>query len=108
MKNPRHETLARMAEVVGYEGAVVPESESAAVAQSEQTGFPYEIRVLGPLTVLFTGTPVAMPLKQRALLALRAVQPDQTVSHEEIADALWSGEAPPAYQKLAHTRRTVC
>ncbi|TQK44219.1 DNA-binding SARP family transcriptional activator [Streptomyces sp. SLBN-118] len=104
VKNPRHETLARMAEVVGYDyGAAAPGSEPDADQQPDQPGFHYEIRLLGPLTVLCTGLPVAMPLKQRALLGLLAVQPDQTVSHEEIADVLWSGEAPPAYQKLVHT-----
>ncbi|MEU3917467.1 BTAD domain-containing putative transcriptional regulator [Streptomyces sp. NPDC029004] len=104
VKNPRHETLARMAEVVGYDyEAAGPGSEPDTDLQADQPGFRYEIRLLGPLTVLCTGLPVAMPLKQRALLGLLAVQPDQTVSHEEIADVLWSGEAPPAYQKLVHT-----
>ncbi|MET7615490.1 BTAD domain-containing putative transcriptional regulator [Streptomyces sp. NPDC005408] len=104
VQNPRHETLARMAEVVGYDyEAAAPGRESDTEPRPDQPGFLYEIRLLGPLTVLCTGLPVAMPLKQRALLGLLAVQPDQTVSHEEIADVLWSGEAPPAYQKLVHT-----
>ncbi|MGR8007753.1 BTAD domain-containing putative transcriptional regulator [Streptomyces hypolithicus] len=65
--------------------------------------FAQEIRILGPLTVLSADEPVSMPLKQRALLGLLAVQQDQTVSHEEIADILWPGDAPPAYPQLVHT-----
>ncbi|MBT2391570.1 helix-turn-helix domain-containing protein [Streptomyces sp. ISL-1] len=104
VRNPRHETLVRMAQVVGYDCAATPGCETDANArQSEQPGRPYEIRLLGPLTVLTSGLPVAMPLKQRAMLGLLAVQPDQTVSHEEIADVLWSGEAPSAYPTLVHT-----
>ncbi len=91
-----------MAEVVGYETAA-PAGEPAAVTEPEPSAFPQEIRLLGPLTVLSADDPVSMPLKQRALLGLLAVQPDQTVSHEEIADVLWNGEAPPAYPQLVHT-----
>ncbi|MFI1399297.1 BTAD domain-containing putative transcriptional regulator [Streptomyces sp. NPDC020681] len=103
VKNPRHDTLARMAEAVGYETAAGTGREPDVVTPSEQSGIPHEIRLLGPLTVLSAGLPVTMPLKQRALLGLLAVQPDQTVSHEEIADVLWSGEAPSAYPQLVHT-----
>ncbi|MEJ8634737.1 BTAD domain-containing putative transcriptional regulator [Streptomyces sp. MS2.AVA.5] len=102
VKNPRHETLARMAEVVGYEAAV-PDDAPDIDTPAEPPAFAQEIRLLGPLTVLSADEPVSMPLKQRALLGLLAVQPDQTVSHEEIADVLWNGEAPPAYPQLVHT-----
>lgn len=59
--------------------------------------------MLGPLSVLCDDRPVSLPRKQRALLGLLAVQPDRTVSHEEIADVLWSGDAPLSYPQLVHT-----
>lgn len=102
VRNPRHETLARMAQVVGCDLAAALGREPGAVS-ADEAGIPYEIRLLGPLAVACAGLPVAMPLKLRSLLGLLAVQPDQIVSHEEIADVLWSGETPPGYAKLVHT-----
>ncbi|MER7699879.1 BTAD domain-containing putative transcriptional regulator [Streptomyces sp. NPDC096095] len=99
VKTPRLETLTRIAEVVGWRHAEGPDvcdtPASPACAQ--------EIRLLGPLCVLSGDRTVSMPRKQRVLLGLLAVQPDRTVSHEEIADVLWSGEAPPSYPQLVHT-----
>ncbi|MGI5373974.1 BTAD domain-containing putative transcriptional regulator [Streptomyces sp. CA-251387] len=93
---PRPATLARMSQVFGYDLA-------ATGSEPGRSQLPCEIRVLGPLTVLCAGFPVAMPLKQRALIGLLAVQPDQIVGHEEIADVLWSGAAPPRYRHLLYT-----
>ncbi|MET9734465.1 BTAD domain-containing putative transcriptional regulator [Streptomyces sp. NPDC006458] len=93
---PRKDTLTRLCRVLGYDPAAVAGDSSA-------SRLPYEIRLLGPLAVLRAGVAVAMPLKQRVLLGLLAVQPDRIVSHDEIADALWSGDAPQGYQHLVYT-----
>ncbi|OCC10617.1 Regulatory protein AfsR [Streptomyces sp. PTY087I2] len=96
---PRHETLTRIAEVVGWQPP----------GGTDTSGLPasgpctQEIRLLGPLSVLSGDRSVPIPRKQRVLLGLLAVQPDRMVSHEEIADALWGGEPPPAYPQLLHT-----
>ncbi|MFE1441932.1 BTAD domain-containing putative transcriptional regulator [Streptomyces sp. NPDC058739] len=94
---PRKDTLTRLCRVLGYDPAAVAGSDPTA------SRLPYEIRLLGPLAVLRAGVTVAMPLKQRVLLGLLAVQPDRIVSHDEIADALWSGDVPQGYQHLVYT-----
>ncbi|WP_282577062.1 BTAD domain-containing putative transcriptional regulator [Streptomyces lichenis] len=100
VKTPRRETLTRIAEVVGWRPADPPDEPASAPDTGPAA---QEIRVLGPLAVLSADRPVPLPSKQRALLGLLAVQPDRTVSHEEIADVLWNGEAPPSYPQLVHT-----
>ena len=55
-----------------------------------------EIRVLGPIEVTRDGEPVAIGgPRQRALLALLAVQPGRARSADWLADELWADEAPP-------------
>ncbi len=44
-----------------------------------------------------------MPLKLRALLGLLAVQPDQVVRHDEMADVLWPDQPPLSHANLLHT-----
>lgn len=54
-----------------------------------------EFRILGPLEALRGGRPIALGGdKQRALLALLLLQPNETVSSERLIDELW-GEHPP-------------
>ncbi|MEU8707287.1 BTAD domain-containing putative transcriptional regulator [Streptomyces sp. NPDC048565] len=102
VKAPRRETLTRIAEVVGWQ-PTMPEGEPGVPDTSVSRPCVQEIRVLGPLSVLSGERSVSMPGKQRALLGLLAVQPDRTVTHEEIADVLWRGEAPLSYSQLVHT-----
>jgi predicted ATPase/DNA-binding SARP family transcriptional activator len=55
-----------------------------------------ELRILGPLEVSTEDGPLRLGgAKQRALLALLALQANQVVSRERLIDALW-GEDPPA------------
>ena len=55
-----------------------------------------EFRVLGPFEVVHAGEPVALGgAKQRAVLALLALQAPERVSLERLVDELW-GERPPA------------
>lgn len=93
---PRAATLERMSEVFGYDvtdGGRGPGNSR----------LPCEVRVLGPMSVRCAGLPVDMPLKQRMLLGLLAVQPDQVVGLEEIADALWGDGAQPGCRHLVYT-----
>ena len=55
-----------------------------------------EFRILGPLEVLAAdGEPLALGgQKQRGVLALMLLRPNQVVSTEFLVDALW-GEQPP-------------
>ncbi|MFF0968079.1 BTAD domain-containing putative transcriptional regulator [Streptomyces sp. NPDC003703] len=98
---PRHDSLDRLARVVGYDLAA--HGPRPRGGPDERAAAPYEIRLFGPLTLFRAGLPVAAPPKLRALLGLLAVQPDQVVGHEEIADVLWPGDAPPGYAGLVHT-----
>src|SRR5215217_8569176 len=55
-----------------------------------------EFLILGPLEVRLDGEPVSLgAAKQRALLAILLLQPNQVVSSERLIDDLW-GERPPA------------
>ena len=54
-----------------------------------------EIRLLGPLEVAADGRPLELGGgRQRALLVVLALRPDEVVSTDALIDALW-GEAPP-------------
>ena len=54
-----------------------------------------EVRLLGPLEVVRDGAPVVVAApKQRALLALFALDVGRVVSSDELADRLWAGDAP--------------
>ena len=54
-----------------------------------------QVRLLGPLEVVRDGAPVVVAApKQRALLALLALDVGRVVSSDELADRLWAGEAP--------------
>ena len=56
-----------------------------------------EFRILGPLEVEDEGRPVVLGgPKQRTLLALLLLTPNQPVSVDRLADALWAGEPPAA------------
>ncbi|WP_240810980.1 hypothetical protein [Streptomyces tendae] len=58
--------------------------------------------------MLRAGKRVAMPLKLRALLGLLAVQPDQVVRHDEMADVLWPDQPPLSHANLLHTYAARC
>jgi DNA-binding SARP family transcriptional activator len=55
-----------------------------------------EFRILGPLEVTDGARPIALAApKQRALLGLLLLHPNEVVSSDRLIDELW-GERPPA------------
>ena len=55
-----------------------------------------EFRILGPLEVVADGR--VLPLgrgRQRALLAILLLRPNQVVPTERLIDDLWGGQPPP-------------
>ena len=54
-----------------------------------------EVRILGPLEVVHTGTPVGLGgSKQRAVFAMLALRVNRVVSMDFLVDGLWES-APP-------------
>ena len=72
-----------------------------------------EFRILGPLEVLADGEMVPLGgAKQRALLALLLLRPNEAVSVGRIVDELWGERAPPTAAKnvqvyVSHLRRVL-
>ena len=64
-----------------------------------------DVRILGPLEVLEDGRAVPLGgVKQRALLGLLLLHPNETLSTDRLIDELW-GERPPASAaKAVHAR----
>jgi DNA-binding SARP family transcriptional activator/pimeloyl-ACP methyl ester carboxylesterase len=62
-----------------------------------------EFRVLGPLEVLDGERPLALGgRKPRALLARLLLEPNRTVSVEQLVDDLWGDEVPDSAVKMVH------
>ena len=72
-----------------------------------------DVRLLGPLEVRLGDGPVELgPRKQRAVLAMLALEPGQTVSVDRLAEGLWGDELPPSSAKMvqhyvSHLRRVL-
>lgn len=63
-----------------------------------------EVRLLGPVEVAAQGQVVRPSAsKVRALLAILALHPNQTVSSEVIADRLWNGDPPATAGSVVRT-----
>jgi ABC-type transport system substrate-binding protein/DNA-binding SARP family transcriptional activator/DNA-binding beta-propeller fold protein YncE len=59
------------------------------------------LRLLGPLEVRFEDGPVELgPRKQRAVLAMLALEPGRTVSGDRLAEGLWGDELPASAPKM--------
>ena len=59
------------------------------------------MRLLGPLEVRLGDGPVELgPRKQRAVLAMLALEPGRTVSADRLAEGLWADELPPSAAKM--------
>ena len=72
-----------------------------------------DVRLLGPLEVRLGNGPVELgPRKQRAVLAMLALEPGRTVSADRLAEGLWGDELPPSAAKMvqhyvSHLRRAL-
>jgi len=72
-----------------------------------------EVRLLGPLEVRFGDGPVDLgPRKQRAVLAMLALEAGRTVSVDRLAEGLWGDRLPPSAAKMvqlyvSHLRRVL-
>jgi peptide/nickel transport system substrate-binding protein len=72
-----------------------------------------DIRLLGPVEVSLGDGPVALgPRKQRAVLAMLALQVGRTVSVDRLIEGLWGEEAPASGAKMvqlyvSHLRRVL-
>lgn len=60
-----------------------------------------ELRLLGPIEVRLEDRPIQLgPRKQRALLAMLALQVGRTVSADRLVEGLWGEEPPPSAPKM--------
>ena len=60
-----------------------------------------DLRLLGPLEVRFEDGPVELgPRKQRAVLAMLALEPGRTVSVDRLAKGLWGDRLPASAPKV--------
>ena len=72
-----------------------------------------DLRLLGPLEVRLEDGPVELgPRKQRAVLAMLALEPGRTVSADRLAEGLWGDSLPPSAAKMvqlyvSHLRRAL-
>ncbi|WDZ87030.1 BTAD domain-containing putative transcriptional regulator [Micromonospora cathayae] len=98
VRNPRPESLRRLAEAVGRSG---PEP---AVPVPPARSHLLRIGVLGPLSIEVGAEPVPLGSgRQRMLLGLLALHPDTIVSRHEIVDVLWGHDPPDSCLNLVHT-----
>ena len=64
-----------------------------------------DVRILGPLEVLDDGRTVPLGgVKQRALLGLLLLHPNETLSTDRLIDELWGERTPASAAKAVHAR----
>jgi DNA-binding SARP family transcriptional activator len=61
------------------------------------------ISVLAPLQVSVAGRPIALPAKQRTLLAILAFQANRTVPQDRLIEASWGEDASSGIAKTLHS-----
>ncbi|MBM7086877.1 BTAD domain-containing putative transcriptional regulator [Micromonospora humidisoli] len=99
VRNPRAESLRRIADAVG-----LPHLDPPGPAPPAASAPTLRIDVLGPLRIQIGAEPVALGAnRQRMLLGLLALHPDTIVSRHEIVDVLWGHDPPDSCLNLVHT-----
>ena len=72
-----------------------------------------DVHLLGPIEARLDGGPIALgPGKQRAVLAMLALEVGRTVSADHLVEGLWGERAPPSASKMvqlyvSHLRRLL-
>ena len=97
--SPRARAMTGIRRALGGTGSGVPAASSPAT-----TGPGIHIGLLGPLLVRRDDALVSITSTMlRRLLAVLALQPQVTVSRDEVIDALWQGHPPAAYRSALHS-----
>ena len=91
ISRPHKESLRRLADAIGLAPRTAATQELS-------------IAVLGPLTAWRGENQLDLgPAKQRSLLALLALHPDQVVQQDEIVETLWGERPPTTWRDLVHS-----
>ncbi|MCW6004451.1 tetratricopeptide repeat protein [Micromonospora sp. CPCC 205371] len=98
VRQPRPDSIERLtAALAAATGTAGPVAEPLSTPA-------FEIAVLGPVTVTVAAVPLHLgSVRQRVLLAVLALQPNQAVSRAELIDALWNEDPPETSVGLVHT-----
>ena len=68
-----------------------------------------DFRLLGPLEVVDNGATIDLGgQKQRALLAMLLLHPNEVVSTDRLIDALWEDDPPARAQKRSRSTSPGC
>jgi DNA-binding SARP family transcriptional activator len=60
-----------------------------------------DLRLLGPIELRLDDEPIELgPRKQRAVLAMLALEVGRTVSADRLAEGLWGDDPPPSAAKM--------
>ncbi|MBV9451608.1 MAG: helix-turn-helix domain-containing protein [Streptosporangiaceae bacterium] len=114
---PRARSLTRLADALGLDTGQTEELVLAARGagaapatgpgpgqQQSDLSARLRLEILGPLAAWRDGTRVELgPPRQRAVLALLALEPDTLVHRETIIDTLWGDRPPPTAVNLVQT-----
>ncbi|WP_422773832.1 BTAD domain-containing putative transcriptional regulator [Plantactinospora sp. WMMC1484] len=104
---PQHRVVTLLCGALGL--SPVQQARLRSTVAGRQSGRSRRLRVdvLGPLRIRRGDQPVDVgPPKQRLLLGLLAIQPDQAVPVSEIVDVLWQDRPPRSAPGLIHTYLT--
>ncbi|WP_187368303.1 BTAD domain-containing putative transcriptional regulator [Nonomuraea terrae] len=102
VQQPRQESVRSLAEAVGVDPDQL--SLPAARGQKDADSSSLCLGILGSLTVRLGRRTVDIgSLKQRCMLGLLALQPNEVVSRDEIIDVLWGDDPPVTCVSLVHS-----
>ncbi|MFY1672484.1 BTAD domain-containing putative transcriptional regulator [Plantactinospora sp. WMMB334] len=104
---PQHRVMSRLSAALGLSPLERARLRSTVAGRQSGRRRGLRVDVLGPLRIRRGDQPVDVgPPKQRLLLGLLAIQPDQAVPVSEIVDVLWQDRPPRSASGLVHTYLT--
>ncbi|MDG4789093.1 BTAD domain-containing putative transcriptional regulator [Micromonospora sp. WMMD1102] len=107
VSTPQQRVVSRLSAALGLSGTEQARLHSRTAGRRSGRSQRLRVDVLGPLRIRRGDQPVDVgPAKQRLLLALLAIQPDQAVPIPEIVDVLWEDRPPRSAPGLVHTYLT--